>query len=118
MRGISDSPWFPSVYIGPTAAEEAANVTIYVVEHLDLNSVSDAAATFSMLSNVSNAAIHGYIVAVRAYYLGLRVIGVSYVNQQGQLVNETGPAFEEEYYSEYSYSAAMKDLLAANKVIG
>lgn len=118
VRGISDSPWFPSVYIGPTAAEEAANVTIYIVEHLDLNSVSDAPAAFSALSNVSNAAIHGYIVAARAYYLGLRVIGVSYVSQQGQMVNETGPAFEYEYYSEYSYSAAMKDLLAANKVIG
>jgi len=118
VRGISDSPWFPSVYIGPTAAEEAANVTIYIVEHLNLSNVSDAPATFSMLSNVSNAAIHGYIVAARAYYLGLKVIGISYVNQQGQMVNESGPAFEEEYYSEYSYSTAMKYLLAANRVIG
>lgn len=118
VRGISDSPWFPSVYIGPTAAEEAANVTIYIVEHLNLNDVSDAPATFSMLSNVSNAAIHGYIVAVRAYYVGLKVIGVSYVNQQGQLINETGPSFEDKYYSEYAYSAAMEDLLAANKVTG
>jgi adenosylhomocysteine nucleosidase len=34
------------------------------------------------------------------------------------MVNESGPAFEEEFYSEYSYSAAAKYLLAANRVIG
>jgi adenosylhomocysteine nucleosidase len=69
------------------------------------------------LGGLIMAAIHGYIVAARAYCLGLKVIGISYVNQQGQMVNESGPAFEEEFYSEYSYSAAAKYLLAANRVI-
>ena len=49
--------------------------------------------------------------------MGYKVIGISYVNQQGQMVNESWPAFEEEFYSEHSYSAAAKYLLAANRVI-
>ena len=66
VRGISDSPWFPSVYIGALAAEEAANVTIYIVEHLNLTSpLLVQPASFSLLSNISNARIHGYIVADR-----------------------------------------------------
>ncbi|MGC9072177.1 MAG: hypothetical protein ACP5HK_05740, partial [Acidilobus sp.] len=118
VRGISDSPWFPSVYIGPLAAKEAANVTVYIVGHLSPWNVSDEPSSFSALSNISNAALHGYIVAQRVYYDGLRVAGVVYVGQNGALVNETGTSFTSEYYSEYGYSAAVSYLLAGHRVEG
>ncbi|MFQ1021016.1 hypothetical protein [Tardisphaera saccharovorans] len=74
------------------AADRAAQVTAYVVENL--GSLSDLRQTvnYSMLSPISEAKIHGYIVANRVYYSNNgTVTEVQYANQQGQNVTVYNP---------------------------
>lgn len=67
VRGISDSVWYPNAYDGPLAAQHAAIVDRYIVEHLPA-AISKAPETLSALSPLSNARRYGYLVATRAYY--------------------------------------------------
>lgn len=67
VRGISDSVWYPNAYDGPLAAQHAAIVDKYIVEHLPAK-ISKAPETLSELSPLSNAHRYGYLVATKAYY--------------------------------------------------
>ncbi|GGP19627.1 hypothetical protein GCM10007981_04070 [Thermocladium modestius] len=96
IRGISDSPWYPTTYHGVLAADRAAAVTIYVVTHFPSSDL-DTPATPSILSPLSNAAMHGYIVAERAYYNVTPVTEVQYMASNGSTVTTTG------WPGEYSY---------------
>ncbi|MDP7976331.1 MAG: nucleoside phosphorylase [TACK group archaeon] len=92
IRGISNSHFYPGVFHGVLAADRAAQVTAYVVENL--GSLSDLRQTvnYSMLSPISEAKIHGYIVANRVYYSNNgTVTEVQYANQQGQNVTVYNP---------------------------
>lgn len=102
IRGISDSPWYPSTYQGVWAADAAANVTLYVVSHFsEARPLLHAEASFSDLSPMSNARAHGYIVANQVYYSGLAVIQVDYTAPDGSTaVMIPGNS----WYYEYSYS--------------
>ncbi|PSN90432.1 hypothetical protein B9Q03_06825 [Candidatus Marsarchaeota G2 archaeon OSP_D] len=102
VRGISDSPWYPSTYEGVWAADAAANVTIYVVRHFSStlpNLYSEV--SFADLSPMSNAKAHGYIVADQVYYYGLTVAKVVYTAQNGTTVEFTPGG---EWLQEYSYN--------------
>jgi|GEM_PF-516356 len=102
IRGISDSPWYPNTYQGVYAAEAAANVTIYVVEHFS-ESLPNlySKAGFADLSPMSNAATYGYIVANRVYYNGLNPIEIVYTAQNGSTI-QYYPGTS--WYYEYSYN--------------
>jgi len=96
IRGISDTPWYPSTYHGVLAADRAALVTIYVVTHFtELNLYNTT--SFSDLSPLSNAAMHGYIVANRAYYNVTPVTEIQYTAINGSQVTINSSQ------SEYSY---------------
>ncbi len=88
--GISDSPWYPTTYHGVLAADRAAAVTIYVVTHFPSSDLDTPPATPSILSPLSNAAMHGYIVAERAYYNVTPVTEVQYMASNGSTVTTTG----------------------------
>lgn len=98
--GISDSPWYPTTYHGVLAADRAAAVTIYVVTHFPSSDLDTPPATPSILSPLSNAAMHGYIVAERAYYNVTPVTEVQYMASNGSTVTTTGwPGGEYSYPS-------------------
>ncbi|MFP3210805.1 MAG: 5'-methylthioadenosine/S-adenosylhomocysteine nucleosidase [Thermocladium sp.] len=96
IRGISDTPWYPSTYHGVLAADRAALVVIYVITHFtELNLYNTT--SFSDLSPLSNAAMHGYIVANRAYYNVTPVTEIQYTAINGSQVTINGSR------GEYSY---------------
>ncbi len=87
IRGISDSPWYPNTYEGVYAADVAANVTIYVVEHFSTTLPNLYTTTsFNDLSAMSNAYAHGYIVANRVYYNGIQPVMIQYTVQNGSVI--------------------------------
>ncbi len=96
IRGISDSPWYPTTYHGVLAADRAAAVAIYVVTHFPSSDL-DTPASPSTLSPLSNAAMHGYIVAERAYYNVTPVAEIQYMAANGSTVATPG------WPGEYSY---------------
>ncbi|WP_162302136.1 5'-methylthioadenosine/S-adenosylhomocysteine nucleosidase family protein [Sulfuracidifex tepidarius] len=98
VRGISDSPWYPSVYEGVLAADRAANVTMWVVSHFNssVKGLHDTASFYS-LSPQSNARIHGYIVADKVYYTDFNVTLISYTAPNGTTINDTDPDCIQEY---------------------
>lgn len=106
IRGISDSPWYPNTYQGVYAADAAANVTIYVVEHFSENLPNlYSEAGFADLSPMSNAASHGYIVANQVYYSGLNPTEIVYTAQNGSTIQYyPGPSWNYEYSYNYTPS--------------
>ena len=112
IRGISDSPWYPNTYEGVYAADAAANVTIYVVEHFS-TALPDlhTPASFSDLSPMSNAYFHGYIVASRVYYIGLQPVVIQYTAQNGSTVQYiVGSSWNYEYSYNYIPSSLSSSL--------
>ena len=111
IRGISDSPWYPSTYEGVWAADAAANVTIYIIEHFTTSLPNlYKPAGFDDLSPMSNAYIHGYIVANRVYYDGLQPVMIEYAAQNGSLIQYTvGESWNYEYSYNYTPSFLMKN---------
>ncbi|MEM0121664.1 MAG: 5'-methylthioadenosine/S-adenosylhomocysteine nucleosidase [Thermoprotei archaeon] len=102
IRGISDSPWYPNTYQGVWAAQAAANVTVYVVEHFyEAGATLLDKASFADLSPLSNAKAHGYIVADQVYYNGLNVAKIVYTSQNGATTQFTP---NEAWIEEYSYT--------------
>jgi adenosylhomocysteine nucleosidase len=102
IRGISDSPWYPSTYQGVWAADAAANVTLYVVRHFtEAMPLLREKASFTDLSSMSNAKAHGYIVANQVYYSGLTVEQIDYTAVNGS-TEAIAPGSS--WYYEYSYS--------------
>jgi adenosylhomocysteine nucleosidase len=67
VRGISDSVWYPNAYDGVLAAQQAAIVDSYLVEHLPAK-ISTKPETLASLSPISNARRYGYLVADKAYF--------------------------------------------------
>jgi adenosylhomocysteine nucleosidase len=104
VRGISDSPWFPNTYIGVTAAQEAANVTIYIIEHFSTKNLYQT-VNESILSNVSNAKLNNYLIALRAYYSVGNVTEIQYMAQNGTIITINNPNI-----AEYTYSFGYKIL--------
>lgn len=99
IRGISDSPWTPSVYHGVLAARRAAQASLYLIAHWPRQNLRPT-ATLSMLSLHANARMHGYLVADKAYYQFSQVTAVQYANASGHTVT-TAPDT-----SEYTHAAA------------
>ncbi|MEM3498055.1 MAG: 5'-methylthioadenosine/S-adenosylhomocysteine nucleosidase [Conexivisphaerales archaeon] len=104
IRGISDSPWYPSTYEGVYAADAAANVTIYVIEHFSTTLPNLYTTTsFSELSPMSNAYAHGYIVANKVYYNGLQPVMIQYTSQNGSTMQYiVGSSWNNEYSYNYT----------------
>ncbi|HLI43307.1 MAG TPA: hypothetical protein VKU92_02415 [Acidimicrobiales bacterium] len=99
VRGISDTVWYPKAYDGIIAADHAALVVKYLVEHLPAT-IDTAPTRLSDLSRIANARRYGYIVARRAYYSVSSVTEVRYVDSAGQMVRLSGTrlrALEQEY---------------------
>ncbi|WP_449463402.1 nucleoside phosphorylase [Tardisphaera miroshnichenkoae] len=93
IRGVSNSHFYPGVFHGVMAAERAAQVAAYVVENIGSLSGLRQTANYSMLSPISEAKIHGYIVANMVYYNDNgTVTEVQYTNQQGQNVTVYYPS--------------------------
>jgi len=87
VRGISDSPWYPAAYEGVLAADRAAAVGEYVIDHMP-SRVGRAPAIFAMLSPVANAARAGYIVADKVYTTPAgTVTSVQYTDTAGKTVS-------------------------------
>ncbi len=106
IRGISDSPWYPNTYEGVYAADAAANVTLYVVEHFSPTLPNlYTTSSFSDLSPMSNAYAHGYIVASRVYYSGIQPVAIQYTAQNGSTMQYTvGSSWNYEYSYNYTPS--------------
>ncbi|MGC8573498.1 MAG: nucleoside phosphorylase [Caldisphaera sp.] len=104
VRGISDSPWFPNTYIGVYAAQEAANVTIYIIEHFSYSNLYQT-VNESILSNVSNAKLNHYLIALRAYYSVGNVTMIKYLASNGTIITIISPNI-----SEYTYAYGYKVL--------
>ncbi|MGC8567416.1 MAG: nucleoside phosphorylase [Caldisphaera sp.] len=104
VRGISDSPWFPDTYLGVLAAQEAANVTIYIIEHFSYTNLYKT-ANESILSNVSNAKLNHYLIALQAYYSVGNVTMIKYLASNGTTITITSPNI-----TEYTYSFGYKIL--------
>lgn len=103
VRGISDSPWAPNQYWGTWANDGAANVTGYIVQHFSTVNLRET-ATFGTLSPNSNAAIHGYIVGVAAYYTINTVTEAQYVARNGTMITVMNPNGDEyNYPTGYNY---------------
>ncbi|WP_053958872.1 5'-methylthioadenosine/S-adenosylhomocysteine nucleosidase [Sulfobacillus thermosulfidooxidans] len=96
VRGISDSPWYPSTYHGVLAADRAAKIVESVIAHWPKSSVLRNTATFSNLSPESNAKKWGYIVGNKAFYQVGPVTQIVYTNSHGQTVTINSPN-ESEY---------------------
>ncbi|WP_157463135.1 nucleoside phosphorylase [Caldisphaera lagunensis] len=109
VRGISDSPWFPNAYIGVIAAQRAANVTIFIVEHFSQNNLYKT-VNMSVLSNISNAVLNGYLIALRAYYSVGNVTMIKYQLQNGTIITVVNPN-----EVEYTYGFGYKILEARNQ---
>lgn len=109
IRGLSDSPWYPSVYIGTLAADRADNVTIYMIDHFSTANLRSF-ASMSTLSPDSNAAIHGYLIATDAYYNITFPTEVQYIVANGTTITVTSPNGNEyilpstDQYTPFSYS--------------
>ncbi|MDA8072776.1 MAG: 5'-methylthioadenosine/S-adenosylhomocysteine nucleosidase [Actinomycetota bacterium] len=100
VRGISDSPWYPSAYSGVLAANRAAAVGIYVVQHMPPHVVRTP-STLATLSPSSNAARAGYVVANRVDVTAAgAVTEVTYTAGTGGSVTEKWP-----FASEYTFAA-------------
>ena len=97
VRGISNSHFVLNVFEGTLAADRAANVTVYIIDHFNMNGMLYQPATFSMLSPNSNAAMHGYIVGDSATYnmTTITVTQVQYTAQNGSVITITNPNMSE-----------------------
>ncbi|MDG7045097.1 MAG: nucleoside phosphorylase [Nitrososphaerota archaeon] len=97
VRGISNSHFVLNVFKGTLAADRAANVTVYIIDHFNMNGMLYQPATFSMLSGNSNAAMHGYIVGDSATYnmTSITVTQVQYTAQNGSVITVTNPNMSE-----------------------
>ncbi len=104
VRGISDSPWFPNTYLGVLAADEAANVTIYIIEHFSYANLYKT-VNYSILSNISNAKLNHYLIAMQAYYSVGNVTMIKYLATNGTTITIVSPN-----ESEYTYSFGYKIL--------
>lgn len=104
IRGISDTPWFPTAYAVVVAADHAARVAVYVVNHLP-SRVSTQPVRFADLSPASNARTAGYLIARSAYYRVGPVTRVTYEAQDGVTQTLTGTALARRR-REYTYGAS------------
>jgi len=92
IRGISNSHFYPNSFHGVLAAKRAAEVAVYLIEHVNSTLDLRQTATFSNLSPISEARVHGYIVANRVYFNSSgNVTEVQYTNQLGQQVTVYNP---------------------------
>ncbi|WP_028961994.1 5'-methylthioadenosine/S-adenosylhomocysteine nucleosidase [Sulfobacillus thermosulfidooxidans] len=91
VRGISDSPWYPSTYHGVLAADRAAKIVESVVAHWPKPSALRNTATFSDLSPESNAQKWGYIVGNKAFYNVGPVTEIVYTNSHGKTITINSP---------------------------
>lgn len=98
VRGISDSPWYPSTYDPLVAARRAATVAVGLIKNLPAR-ISPKPASLSLLSPESNAARAGYIVATKVQ---LSSVGtpeeLTYVSRSGATISKGWP-FASEYAS-------------------
>jgi len=104
VRGISDTPWFPSAYDADLAADRAAAVVEYLVARLPA-AVSKASVTMANLSPLANARQAGYLVAGQAYFDVTPVTKVIYTSAAGRSVTLTGKSLAK-LTKEYKYGAA------------
>ncbi|MDG6931760.1 MAG: nucleoside phosphorylase [Nitrososphaerota archaeon] len=97
VRGISNSHFVLNQFHGVLAADRAANVTEYIIEHFNMSAQLYKPATFSMLSPDSNAAIHGYIVGDSATYnmTNITVTQIRYTAQNGTVITIKDPNMSE-----------------------
>lgn len=104
IRGISDTPWHPNAYDGIIAADHAAKVAVYVVDHLS-TTVNRAPATFADLSPETNARTDGYVIASGAWFSIGPVTKVAYTasNGKGETLSGAAPRLLEK---EYTYAAS------------
>ncbi|MEM4093078.1 MAG: hypothetical protein QW837_08565 [Conexivisphaerales archaeon] len=92
VRGISNSHFYPEPFHGVLASERAAQVAIYIVDNFNSSANLRTTATFSSLSAISEARIHGYIVANTVFFNSSgNITEVQYTNQSGQTVTIINP---------------------------
>ena len=93
VRGISDSPWYPNAYDGVLAADRAAQVAAYIIEHMPASAALRKTANMALLSPKSNAKENGYLVASRVFYApGGTVTKIEYLNSNGKKVTIKNPS--------------------------
>ena len=84
VRGISDSPWYPSTYHGVLASDRAAQVAASIIGHWPSESKLVHTVAFANLSPESQAKHVHYLVGEKAYYRVGSVTAIQYVNSKGQ----------------------------------